>query len=311
MTITPLAGASTATGNTTGASTATGPVAAAGRGLVGRPLALSPSRAADFKQCPLLYRYRAIDRFPETPTKAQTRGHVVHAALENLFDLPADLRTQESADLLVEGAWAAMCEGDPTLADVVGADGQESFLGEAHQLVANYYRMENPTAFDADAVEEHVEIAADDVLLRGFIDRIDVAPTGEIRVVDYKTGRAPGEAYEARALFQMKFYAFAILRLRGVVPDRLQLMYLGDGQVLTYTPERAELERFGRTLTAIWQAIRTAVATGDFRPHRSWMCRSCDHQERCPEFGGEIPVYPGPPAGFCVGSSAAGSSVGG
>ena len=75
-----------------------------GRGLVGRPLALSPSRAADFKQCPLLYRYRAIDRFPETPTQAQTRGTVVHAALENLFDLPAELRTRESAEFLVEGA---------------------------------------------------------------------------------------------------------------------------------------------------------------------------------------------------------------
>ncbi|MGC5245840.1 RecB family exonuclease [Gordonia sp. DT219] len=269
-----------------------------GRGLLGRPLALSPSRAADFKQCPLLYRYRAIDRFPETPTKAQTRGTVIHAALENLFDMPASLRTRESADYLVEGAWAAMCEADPSLAELIGPGDHEAFLAEAHGLIANYYRMENPTAFDAAAVEEHVEIEADDVLMRGFIDRIDIAPTGEIRVVDYKTGRAPGEAYEAKAMFQMKFYALAVLRIRGVVPHRLQLMYLSDGQVLTYTPDRDELERFGRTLSAIWQAIRVAVATGDFRPRPSRMCRYCEHQRRCPEFGGEIPEYPGPPAGF-------------
>ena len=32
---------------------------------VRRPLALSPSRASDFKSCPLLYRLRAIDRLPE------------------------------------------------------------------------------------------------------------------------------------------------------------------------------------------------------------------------------------------------------
>lgn len=267
-------------------------------GLLRRPLALSPSRAADFKQCPLLYRYRAIDRFPETPTTAQTRGTVVHAALENLFDMPASLRTRESADYLVEGAWAAMCEADPALAELIGPSGDQAFLTEAHKLIENYYRMENPTAFDAAAVEEHVEIEADDVLMRGFIDRIDIAPTGEIRVVDYKTGRAPGEAYEAKALFQMKFYALAILRIRGVVPARLQLMYLSDRQVLTYSPDRAELERFGRTLSAIWRAIREAVASGDFRPRRSRLCRYCEHQQRCPEFGGEIPEYPGPPAGF-------------
>ena len=268
-----------------------------GRGLVGRPLALSPSRAADFKQCPLLYRYRAIDRFPETPTQAQTRGTVVHAALENLFDLPAELRTRESAEFLVEGAWAAMCEADPSLGAILDGD-DDKFVEKAIKLIGNYYRLENPTAFTPESVEEHVEIESDDVLMRGFIDRIDVAPTGEIRIVDYKTGRAPGEGYEAKALFQMKFYALAILRIRGVVPHRLQLMYLSDGQVLSYTPDRDELERFGRTLSAIWQAIREAVASGDFRPRRSALCRMCEHKSRCPEFGGEIPEYPGPPPGF-------------
>ena len=29
------------------------------------------------------------------------------------------------------------------------------------------------------------------VPVRGFIDRVDIAPTGEVRVVDYKTGKAP------------------------------------------------------------------------------------------------------------------------
>ncbi len=265
-----------------------------------RPLALSPSRAADFKQCPLLYRYRAIDRFPETPSVAQTRGTVVHAALENLFDIPAELRTRESAELLVEGAWAAMCEADPSLREVVDAEATGKFLADAHRLIATYYTMENPTAFEAQACEEHIEIADDDVLLRGFIDRVDVAPTGEMRLVDYKTGRSPGEAYEAKALFQMKFYALAMLRTRGVVPDRLQLMYLSDGQSLIYTPDRDELERFARTLKAIWAAIRAAVATGDFRPRRSRLCGMCEHQSRCPEFGGAIPDYPGPPPGFEV-----------
>src|SRR6266705_4580212 len=40
---------------------------------------LSPSRAADFKTCPLLYRFRSIDRLPEQPTADQARGTLVHA----------------------------------------------------------------------------------------------------------------------------------------------------------------------------------------------------------------------------------------
>ena len=63
--------------------------------------ALSPSRASDFKQCPLLYRFRAIDRLPEPPSPAQVRGSVVHAALEQLYALPAAERGRDTAMTLV------------------------------------------------------------------------------------------------------------------------------------------------------------------------------------------------------------------
>ena len=55
--------------------------------------ALSPSRAADFKQCPLLFRFRTIDKLEGPPSPAAARGTLVHAVLEHLFDLPAAERT--------------------------------------------------------------------------------------------------------------------------------------------------------------------------------------------------------------------------
>ncbi|WP_437424828.1 RecB family exonuclease [Williamsia muralis] len=268
-----------------------------------RAPALSPSRAGDYKQCPLLYRYRAIDRLPESPTQAQVKGTVVHAALENLFDMPAGLRVPESAELLVDGAWGALCEETPELRDLVPDDQVDRFLADAHKLISTYYTLENPTAFTPESCELRVEVDLteddddpDRVLLRGFVDRIDVAPDGRVRVVDYKTGRSPGESFESRALFQMKFYALAIYRLRGIVPARLQLLYLADGQSLIYTPEKAELDRFAKTLTAIWKAILKAGTTGDFPPKRSRMCQWCDHKAHCPEFGGTLLPYPGWPS---------------
>ncbi len=61
-----------------------------------RPPALSPSRAGDFQQCPLLFRYRTVDRLPEPPSAAATLGTLVHAVLERLYDLPARERTVEA-----------------------------------------------------------------------------------------------------------------------------------------------------------------------------------------------------------------------
>jgi putative RecB family exonuclease len=261
--------------------------------------ALSPSRAADFKQCPLLYRFRAIDRLPEPPSVAQLRGSVVHVALEQLYGLPAPERGKGTALALVAPAWEQVIAEEPELAQAFAPEQRDRLLAEAQALLAGYYRLEDPTRFDPDSCEQRVEVElGDGTLLRGFVDRIDVAATGELRVVDYKTGKAPPEARgfaEAKAMFQMKFYAVALYRSRGVLPARLRLIYLADGQLLDYTPDLDELLRFERTLTAIWHAIESAGATGDFRPSPSRMCNWCAHQARCPVYGGTPPEYPGWP----------------
>jgi len=261
--------------------------------------ALSPSRASDFKQCPLLYRLRAIDRLPEPSSPAQVRGTVVHGALELLYALPAASRVPATAVTLVEPAWEDMAASRPELADDVDPALRDKLLDEARALVSGYYRLEDPTGFEPESCEQRVEVElSDGTPLRGFVDRIDVAPTGEMRVVDYKTGKAPSatrELAEAKALFQMKFYAVALLRSRGVLPARLRLLYLADGQVLDYTPDLDELVRFEKTLMAMWQAIQSAGVTGNFQPKPSRMCDWCAHHANCPTFGGTPPPYPGWP----------------
>ncbi|MET4432259.1 MULTISPECIES: RecB family exonuclease [unclassified Mycolicibacterium] len=265
---------------------------------VRRP-ALSPSRASDFKQCPLLYRFRAIDRLPEPASTAQVRGSVVHAALEQLYSLPAADRGPATAMTLVDPAWDRVAGERPDFAAEFAPELRAELLEQARQLLSGYYRLEDPTRFDPQSCEQRVEVElSDGTLLRGFVDRIDVAPTGELRVVDYKTGRAPSaarELAEAKAMFQMKFYAVALLRSRDVLPARLRLLYLADGQVLDYTPDLDELLRFEKTLMAMWSAIQTAGVTGDFRPNPSRLCDWCAHHQHCPVFGGTPPPYPGWP----------------
>ena len=158
-----------------------------------------------------------------------------------------------------------------------------------------WFSLEDPTRLEPAERELFVETELESGLrLRGIIDRVDVAPTGEVRIVDYKTGKAPAPRVREGALFQMKFYALVMWRLKGVVPRRLQLVYLGSGEVLTYDPVAADLERVERKLLALWEAILLATETGDWRPRPTKLCGWCDHQAVCPEFGGTPPVYPLP-----------------
>jgi putative RecB family exonuclease len=259
---------------------------------------LSPSRAADFKACPLLYRFRTIDRLPETPSRVAVRGTIVHAVLERLFDLPRAERTLASAREMLPNLWQQLVEQEPEVAELFAGDatGDElaEWLDSAGALLGNYFALEDPARFEPAAREQLVEVVIDGVRLRGYVDRLDVNDAGDIRVIDYKTGATPREAFEAKALSQMKFYALVLWRTRGVVPRQLRLMYLADTDTLSYAPDAEELAKFERTLLAIWAAIERATVAGDFRPSPSALCAWCDHQALCPAFGGTPPPFPPP-----------------
>ncbi|MGA4543576.1 RecB family exonuclease [Uniformispora flossi] len=275
---------------------------AAGPDPAARGASLSPSRASDFMQCPLLYRFRVLDKLPEKPSAAATRGTVVHTVLERLFDIPRGARTPEAALRLLRPAWDELLAKRPELAELfddgeggVAAAELADWLGGAEQLVERYFTLEDPNMLEPARRELYVETKLDDGLtLRGYVDRLDVAPTGDVRVVDYKTGKAPSARFEDKALFQMKFYALVLWRQYGRLPRRLQLVYLGSGDIVRYDPDEQDLLAVERKLRALWMAIQQATRTGDWRPNRTKLCGWCDHQAVCPEFGGTPPAYPLP-----------------
>jgi putative RecB family exonuclease len=261
-----------------------------------RVLSLSPSRAADFMSCPLLYRFRVVDHLPESPSPAATRGTVVHAVLERLFDLPSAERTLAQAAALLEPEWERLVTEEPELEQLF-ADPDEpdlrTFLDGAVDLLGRYFELEDPTRLEPAERELLVQTELESgLLLRGYVDRLDVTAAGDMRVVDYKTGRAPKAGYEAKALFQMRFYALVLWRVHGRVPRLLQLLYLGSGEVLRYEPDEADLLATERKLHALWEAIQRANDSGDWRPNPSRLCDWCDHQALCPAFGGTPPPLP-------------------
>lgn len=259
-----------------------------------RPIALSPSRASDYKRCPLQYRLRAIDRIPEPSTEAQVKGTLVHAVLEEMFTWPREQRTYPAAVKRLKPQWERMQEADLSCGEPVADEYQ--LLVDARTLLRGYFTMENPLGFDAHAQEMPVDFTLPNgVPVRGFIDRVDIAPTGEVRVVDYKTGKKPLLRYSQDAQFQMRFYALVYWRLFNVVPTQLKLMYLKVMDSMILAPSREELEYFERDLAELWWKIEADGKAGTFRPQQSKLCGWCAFQSLCPVFGGTPPPYPGWP----------------
>lgn len=244
-------------------------------------LRLSPSRVNDFTNCPQLYKYRSILNLPEGISLDAERGKLVHSVLEDLFEIPRLERDQAQATSLLPSAWQRQIAEKPELEQLV--TNQQEWMDRAKSLLQTYFSLEDPTTFDATYRELHLEKDfSDQIYLHGYVDRLDIAPTGEVRIVDYKTGKSPKPGWEEKALFQLRVYALLYWRNEGVLPRLLQLLYLGDGNTVKSSPTERELEATERILRNIGDEILTAIETDFFPPKKSRLCDWCSFKSICP-----------------------------
>ena len=257
------------------------------------PTSLSPSRSADYQQCPLLYRFKTIDLLPEEPSVAAVRGTLVHSVLENIFDAPAGKRTYELAISLFTSALEELSETKPAEAELIHGESVERTLAPVRPLLETYFAMEDPNRLEPHARELAMSVELDDGFsIRGFIDRVDRTPSGDIRIVDYKSGKAPSPLYADKAMFQMRFYGLAWWRMNNEIPRMLQLMYLGNGQFLRYEPTQNDLLVTEKKILALRSAIAHSAEQLSFPPTPSKLCGWCSFKPICPAFGGTPPPIP-------------------
>lgn len=253
------------------------------------PTSLSPSKVSSFTDCALAFRFSAIDRLPEPPSVAATRGTLVHAALERLFALPPAARTRAAAEVCLTEAFAALREDEHEYQGLgLDEEAEATFRAEAASLVDRYFRLEDPTQVSPIGIELKLEVDLGGVRLRGIIDRLDLDEDGELVVTDYKTGRAPGERQEQQRLAGVAFYSLLCERLFGRRPARVQLLYLADPVAIIATPSDQSTRGVERKLAAVWTAVERACEREDFRPNPSRLCDWCGFKAYCPSFGGDV-----------------------
>lgn len=256
------------------------------------PATLSPSKISSFSDCALAFRLSAIDRLPEAPTVAATKGTLVHLALQHLFDRPAPDRTLDAAVVDLGQAFAEM-QDDPDVTGLeLGAGDQAAFLADAERLVGRSFEMEDPTTVTPIGLELRLEARVGDLRVRGIIDRLELDDHGGLVVTDYKTGRAPSQSYQQRRLGGVTFYAFLCQELFGVMPSRIQLQYLGDALTIVTEPTEQSIRGLKAKIAALWQAVERACEREDFRPRPGPLCNWCSFHQFCPAQGGSLDLIP-------------------
>ena len=233
------------------------------------------------------FRLIYIDGHQEPPTAATTRGTLVHAVLEHLYDLPAEERTVENALDLIDPHRERLFGNDANFAALFTEPGsRQGWDEEVKKLVERYFTVENPQRLEPHARELFIEASTESgILMRGFVDRIDRAPNGATRVVDYKTGKSPQPRFLDDKLAQLNFYALLLRQSGRGIPQRMQLVFLADGKVLTLDPQREDVEYFGQSIEKLWEDIKAAIETEVFPVRTGPLCNWCQVRQFCPAKG--------------------------
>ncbi|MFM8972078.1 MAG: RecB family exonuclease, partial [Actinomycetota bacterium] len=201
------------------------------------PVALSPSSLGTFTKCPLAFRFSYIERLPEPPSPAASKGTLVHLALQHLMWRPAAERTREAALDDLSRARAELAS-DPDLTGLELTDAEwDRFHADAEALLHRYFELEDPATIRAIGLElrVHAEVAPG-VRMRGVIDRLELDDDGELVVTDYKTGRDPRKEQEQERMAGVHIYSLMVEKVFGKRPAKVQLIYLGrDAKVISTT----------------------------------------------------------------------------
>lgn len=252
------------------------------------PRTLSPSKVETFTQCALKFRYRAIDKLPEPPSEAATKGTLVHAALEGLLALDPGGRTRDAAQACTDTAIEQIRTDDDFTGLELDERSTEEFFADARWLVDNYFSVEDPTTVRPVGLELLLEVPRDGYAIRGIIDRLELDENGEFVVTDYKTGRSPSPRFAQQRMGQLTMYAAMCTEVLGRRPAKIRMLFLRDGGIVEAVPTEQDLGAMDRRVDAVWHAVEAACANDDFRPKPSKLCDWCAFKPYCPAFGGTV-----------------------
>ncbi|BEP12053.1 PD-(D/E)XK nuclease family protein [Acidothermaceae bacterium B102] len=275
-------------------------------GLEGMPTRLyscTPSRLTSWLDCPRRYRLTYLDR-PQPakgpPWAHNSVGASVHNALARWWSLARPDRTPASAGRLLDTGWIGEGFRD---------DGQsDRARHRARDLVEGYVATLDP---DDEPVgcERTVGVRTESLAVSGRVDRIDRRASAdgsgdELVIVDYKTGRRPMSADDARSSLALALYALAAARTLRTRSRRVELHHLPTGEVHVHEHSADSLARHLDRAASIaldasaadtaWRGglssrladkppdTEDAAVDEAFPPRPSALCGWCDFSRHCP-----------------------------
>ncbi len=255
-----------------------------------QPLRLTASTVAAINDCPLRWFLSRQAAGEAGRSAALGFGSVIHVLAESVAG-----RGPVEADELIErldSVWDQLHFDSPWIA--------RRERGEAEQMLRRFARWHNErpqrSAVAAEVpFEVHtVDRSGDDVVLTGAVDRLERDATGEVMVIDFKTGKQVPSRQQVQSDLQLGFYQLAAsagafasacgeeVRCGGAELVHLRTASEGFPEVRVQPRADDDLDDTVQTaLTAAVGVLRREEFAATGNPH----CSRCPFVRTCPASG--------------------------
>jgi RecB family exonuclease len=242
-------------------------------------LRLSFSKVDTYQQCPLKYKFQAVDKLPTPPAPELSWGTSLHAALEWFWD--RKLPEPSSADDLAEALYDRW--DDTGFADMPREE-KIRWYRYAQDVLRRHHAQHAAAFRPAAAVEQwfDVDLGAR-VRVRGFIDAAMPTEGGGFGIVDWKTNRKAKPREHVEGSLQLALYALAARELWGRDPDWVAFEFVVPGMRVDVPIERIDVDAAVAEVHRVAEQIRAER----FEPTPNRLCPWCDFRGLCPAFEGD------------------------
>lgn len=245
---------------------------------------LTQGAVDDYLTCAYKYRYIHILKIPILRHHAVVYGAALHTAVA------AFLRSKKSGKIMTlaqmlevfENAWDT--EGFLTIE-------HEQRRKEAGKLaLKSFYKRELKTKDVPSLIESGFKFSLDGVTVTGRYDRIDVRAQSKVTIIDYKSSENINQekaTNQAKESIQLAIYALAYFKSYQIIPEKVGLNFLENGQEGWYSPTEKDFKQTEELILETAQKIKNDTKNNKFIANPKYFgrepaCVYCAYNSICP-----------------------------
>lgn len=270
----------------------------------------SYSQVTSYLSCPKSYQLARVVRVPETPAWYLAAGSAVHACLEAITKdknnrgellLPLwtnsfndEIHNLEERSTVSRHDWRT---GGRKTKDKPNAEDYSFWVDEGLRQIQVFSQWFDdrlnegwsvPTFAGNLACEIELNVDFGDVRIKGYADLIMELPSGELMVIDHKTGARTPDTFQ-----QLALYAFAMEKLSLPTPSLGAFFMTRKGELsIPTTFNQTDLDSLTDTIVNVDRAIKAEL----FPARVTSMCKGCGVANYCVAVNGSLakefdPIY--------------------